>query len=233
MSNKVCFSALKLGPAALAATILICLGLVFAATHTKAQAQSTETPRAVKSAPPRNLVVVETDVREKTIRFGDELVVLVTLQNHGTKPVRIPPAALILNNERWVQGGGSGSGLGEYPLVPTGAYGKEEITLQPGESLALTGASVDLGSHSRGSMKAEFVIKTEDEELRKELATRIASLPWNVQVHLANAEVQGGVASLYGWAASAIEKRAIEVVAENTPGVVKVRSCVHRAVPYV
>ena len=72
-----------------------------------------------------------------------------------------------------------------------------------------------------------------DEELRKELATRIASLPWNVQVHLANAEVQGGVASLYGWAASAIEKRAIEVVAENTPGVVKVRSCVHRAVPYV
>lgn len=72
-----------------------------------------------------------------------------------------------------------------------------------------------------------------DKELHRELVTRMASLPWNIHVHLANAEVRGGVASLYGWAGSAIEKRVMEVVAENTPGVVKVRNCVHSVVPYV
>ena len=62
---------------------------------------------------------------------------------------------------------------------------------------------------------------------------RVGTLPWNLQVRFVNADVQNGVASLYGWAASAIEKRALEVMAENTPGVLKVRNCIRAALPYV
>ena len=76
-------------------------------------------------------------------------------------------------------------------------------------------------------------IASSDEALRSEIMERIGKLPWNLQVQVVNAEVQDGVASLYGWAASAIEKRAIEIVAENTPGIVKVRNCVQPALPYI
>jgi CBS domain-containing protein len=72
-----------------------------------------------------------------------------------------------------------------------------------------------------------------DDVLRKELVDRMRTLPWSLQAHVANTEVQDGVASLYGWAATPIERRAIEVVAENTPGVVQVRNHLNATLPYV
>jgi CBS domain-containing protein len=72
-----------------------------------------------------------------------------------------------------------------------------------------------------------------DEALRAEVMARIQTLPWNLQVRFDKADVLNGVASLYGWAASPLERRALEIVAENTPGVVRVRNCVHRVLPYV
>jgi CBS domain-containing protein len=72
-----------------------------------------------------------------------------------------------------------------------------------------------------------------DEALRNQIKEGIEKLPRNLQIRLVNIEVEDGVASLYGWATSAIEKRAVEVAAENVPGVVKVRNCVLPALPYV
>jgi CBS domain-containing protein len=72
-----------------------------------------------------------------------------------------------------------------------------------------------------------------DEALRAELMTRMQALPWNLQIRVVNTEVQDGVASLYGWATSPVETRALEVVAENTPGIVEVRSCIRPALPHV
>jgi CBS domain-containing protein len=72
-----------------------------------------------------------------------------------------------------------------------------------------------------------------DDALRSQIKENIEKLPWNLQIRLVNIEVEDGVASLYGWATSAIEKRAVEVAAENVPGVVKVRNCVVPALPYV
>jgi len=72
-----------------------------------------------------------------------------------------------------------------------------------------------------------------DDALRKELAERMRALPWSLHAGVINTEVQNGVASVYGWAASPIERRAVEVVAENTPGVVQVRNRLHATVPYV
>jgi len=71
-----------------------------------------------------------------------------------------------------------------------------------------------------------------DEALRMEIVEQIRRLPWNLRIRFVNIEVEGGVATLYGWATSAIEKRAFEVVAENT-GAVAVRNCVQPALPYV
>jgi len=72
-----------------------------------------------------------------------------------------------------------------------------------------------------------------DETLRTEVTARMQTLPWNLQLRFDNADVQNGVASLYGWAASPLERRALEIVAENTPGVVGVRNCVQATLPYV
>src|SRR5207249_311653 len=108
------------------------------------------------------------------ILFGDELVVLVTIQNQGKEPITIPPDALLLKNERWIQGGGSGSGVGESPLLRAGAYGKEEFTLQPGESVALSASNAELAAWLLGPMKAEFIIQTENETLRRELGKQAA-----------------------------------------------------------
>lgn len=74
---------------------------------------------------------------------------------------------------------------------------------------------------------------TSDDAARKELVERMRALPWNLQARVVNTEVQEGVASLYGWAATPIERRAIEVVAENTPGIVQVRNHLHAMPAYV
>jgi osmotically-inducible protein OsmY len=72
-----------------------------------------------------------------------------------------------------------------------------------------------------------------DEAVREQVMARMRSLPWNLQLRVANTEVKDGVASVYGWAGSPIETRALEVVAENTPGVAQVRNCVRPVLPYV
>jgi osmotically-inducible protein OsmY len=74
---------------------------------------------------------------------------------------------------------------------------------------------------------------TSDDAARKELVERMRALPWTLQARVVNTEVQEGVASLYGWAATPIERRAIEVVAENTPGIVQVRNHLHAMPAYV
>ena len=165
------FSISRVFPTATAATIMtLVFGLSYVATSRSRMAQtSSVTSQTSNSATGGNLAVLGTDVRDKTIRFGDELVVLITLQNQGTKPIRIPLNALMLKNEKWIQGSGWGSGLGESPLGRTGVDAQEEFTLQPGESAALTASSIELGSHSMGSMKAEFTIETENEDIRREI----------------------------------------------------------------
>jgi osmotically-inducible protein OsmY len=44
-----------------------------------------------------------------------------------------------------------------------------------------------------------------------------------------NATVKKGIARIYGWVASDIEHRALQVVAENTPGVLGVKDHLQRA----
>jgi len=151
------------------AAVALAIAFSFIATTQARMIETSAGSQTNSSSTRGNLVVLSTDLREKTIRFGDELVVLVSLQNQGTKPIKIPPVALLLSNKRWSQGSGSGSGLGESPLIREGADSKEEFSLQPGESVALTASSIELGTHSMGPMTADFVMETEDKDLRREI----------------------------------------------------------------
>ena len=67
----------------------------------------------------------------------------------------------------------------------------------------------------------------------KALAEGMRALPWGLQARVFNTDVQEGIASLYGWAASPIERRAVEIVAENTPGVVQVRNNILFKLAYI
>jgi CBS domain-containing protein len=72
-----------------------------------------------------------------------------------------------------------------------------------------------------------------DEALRERVMERIETLPWNTAIRTINAVVEDGVATVYGWAGSPIERRALQVVVENTPGVRRVKAEVQRVPPYV
>ena len=65
----------------------------------------------------------------------------------------------------------------------------------------------------------------DDDAIREKMVTRMASMPWNLRIRAVNASVENGIASIYGWVRSDAERRALQVLAENTPGVdaVKVR----------
>jgi HEAT repeat protein len=154
-----------------ATLIIYGFGLLFVAATASpmAQTQSSATSQPSSSRTGGQLVIVGTDVRDKTINFGDELVVLVTLQNQGKEPIRIPTDSLVLKNEGWSNYSGYGSGLGESPLLRAGIFDKEEFTLQPGESVALIGSNREMAAQSLGSMKAEFIIETENKNLLLEL----------------------------------------------------------------
>jgi CBS domain-containing protein len=67
-----------------------------------------------------------------------------------------------------------------------------------------------------------------DDTVRKDLMARIHSLPWNMSMRLVNATVENGMARLYGWASSDVERRALQIVAENTPGVSEVKDLLQR-----
>jgi CBS domain-containing protein len=68
-----------------------------------------------------------------------------------------------------------------------------------------------------------------DDAVREDLVARIHSLPWNMSMRVVNATVNNGIARIYGWVASDVERRALQVVAENTPGVSEVRDHLQRA----
>jgi CBS domain-containing protein len=72
-----------------------------------------------------------------------------------------------------------------------------------------------------------------DDAVRERVIARMESLPWNVRFKALNTTVQDGVATIYGCVASGIERRALQVVAENTPGVRVVEDRVHSVPPYV
>jgi HEAT repeat protein len=144
--------------------------LVFAAVTPVGTIQAwSGLPQTVKQSAGGNLAVVATDLREKRIRFGDRLDVLVTLQNQGNHTIKIPEGALQLENEGWAGWPGGGSGLGESPLARAADGGKGEIILQPGESVVLFGSNTEMAAKSIGPMKAEFTIQTENEVLRAEI----------------------------------------------------------------
>lgn len=52
---------------------------------------------------------------------------------------------------------------------------------------------------------------------------RIKQLPASIRMRIVKLEKSGDTATIAGWAASDIEKRALHVVAENIPGVTKIR----------
>ncbi len=68
-----------------------------------------------------------------------------------------------------------------------------------------------------------------DAAIREHLMARMDALPWNLRMRVANATIKNGVARIYGWVASDIERRALEVVAENTPGILEVKKHLQRA----
>jgi CBS domain-containing protein len=71
--------------------------------------------------------------------------------------------------------------------------------------------------------------RASDDALRERVMERIGALPWNMRIKAANANVEDGVATVHGWAGSAIERRALQVAVENTPGVRLAEDGHHRA----
>jgi HEAT repeat protein len=113
------------------------------------------------------LVVVAAAAKATTIRFGEKLDVLVTLQNQGKEPVSIPHGALLLKNAGWTGFPGGGSGLGESTLNRIDDDGAGAVTLQPGESVAMSGSNAEMAAKSMGPMKADFIIETKDDNLAR------------------------------------------------------------------
>ena len=72
-----------------------------------------------------------------------------------------------------------------------------------------------------------------DDTIRQHMITRMNSMPWNLRIRAVNATVENGVASIYGWVRSDAERRALQVLAENTPGVDAVRVRLHNVQSYV
>lgn len=75
--------------------------------------------------------------------------------------------------------------------------------------------------------------RASDVEVSGHVNDRIRSLPWSLSMHVANVIVRDGIARIYGWVSSNVERRALHVAAENTPGVREVVDHMHRTPPYV
>jgi CBS domain-containing protein len=72
-----------------------------------------------------------------------------------------------------------------------------------------------------------------DDAVRERVVQRTRSMPWNLRIKAVNTVVEDGVATVYGWVGSDIERRALRVAVENTPGVRRVEDGVHTVLPYV
>ena len=113
--------------------------------------------------------------------------------------------------------------------------GLKQLPVMRGERLVGMISRTDLirklASHSSASpMGPERV---SDDAVRGRVVARMESLPWNMRLKAINTTVEDGVATIYGWVASGIERRALQVAAENTPGVRAVEDRVHNVPPYV
>jgi hypothetical protein len=183
--------------------LVICklaLALSLAPLRSPATAQSTDNSSQSTTAPDRSLVVTDAGLAYKSIRFGEKLVVLVTLHNQGPSPIIIPPGSLRLTNEKWmIEGSGSGTGRASSPLSAQGVYEIEGVTLQPGESVVLSASHAGLGAHSIGRMQAEFVIETEAPGLHLALGK---PAPIVVSYYVAPSELMTSA-----WAARTSEER--------------------------
>jgi CBS domain-containing protein len=80
-----------------------------------------------------------------------------------------------------------------------------------------------------GSRETVMSPELNDDAIRERLMARIRSLPWSLRVRSVNATVENGIVQLYGWVGTEIERRALHIVAENTPGVSEVQDHLHRA----
>jgi CBS domain-containing protein len=80
---------------------------------------------------------------------------------------------------------------------------------------------------------ASHVERIRDGALRERVIERTRSLPWNMSIRAVNTVVEDGVATVYGWAGSDIERRALQVVVENTPGVLRAEDRLSRVPPYI
>ena len=87
-----------------------------------------------------------------------------------------------------------------------------------------------LASFYTASVKPE---QLDDDAIRERMVTRMASMPWNLRIRAVNATVEKGIASIYGWVRSDAERRALQVLAENTPGVDAVKVRLYNVQPYV
>lgn len=78
----------------------------------------------------------------------------------------------------------------------------------------------ELAGHSE---EGRVPMRADDATIREDVMVRMRALPWNLRIRLANVTVENGIAHLYGWVTSDVERRALEVVAENSPGVLEVK----------
>src|SRR6185369_12300969 len=173
--------------------------VVLAFAFVETQRQLAYTPQK-ENAPTRgNLVVAASGARDQTIRFGDELVVLITLQNQGKSTIKIPADALVLKNDGWTGYPGGGSGLGESTLVRPGAFDKQEITLEPEQSVDLIGSMAGMAVVSMGPTKASFSIYSENETVRRDIGS---GAKFDVSYYIAPSKLMTSV-----WSANTAEAR--------------------------
>jgi CBS domain-containing protein len=108
----------------------------------------------------------------------------------------------------------------------------KQLPVVRGEQVVGTISRTDLVSKlARGAKSSAEPVS--DEALRERIMERFQSMPWSMRIKALNAVVEDGVATVYGWVASEIERRALQVAVENTPGVRRVEDALHSVPPYV
>lgn len=148
----------------------VVVGLILVGLSLTAKAQSSTPPSSSTAGEGStqgsgSLIVIAGEARYKTIRFGDQLDIVVTLQNQGSEPISIEPGALILKNEGWTGFPGLGSGLGECPLTRLDESATGPITIQAGEVVILAGSNREMAAESIGPMTARFAVQTQDKSV--------------------------------------------------------------------
>ena len=114
---------------------------------------------------------VQAEAKPGRVRFGDPLVIVVTLRNPGREPLAIRPGSVILVPSGWTAKGGGGTGLG---LDIALASGKDPAGVPAGGSLALSGVDHELTVVSLGPMRASFKVRSSDDDVRKFLPEEAA-----------------------------------------------------------